>query len=142
MTAPTAQAVTIELPWHTPPLSLNDRHATRGERDAAIAKVRSDAGWIVKAQAMPRLGRQRHVRVELRYQPRRRGRRDEDNIVATYKPVCDGIVDAGIVPDDAPDYMTKVLPALVPPQPGARHGRMWLIITPAEPQPPAEVPDA
>jgi crossover junction endodeoxyribonuclease RusA len=141
VTAPTAQAVTIELPWHEPPLSLNDRHATRIVEAAAIAKVRRDAGWIVKS-VRARLGRPAHVRVELRYQPRRRGRRDEDNLTATYKPVCDAIVDAGIVPDDTGEYMTKVLPALVPPQPGQRHGRMWLIITPAEPLPPAEVPDA
>jgi crossover junction endodeoxyribonuclease RusA len=139
VTAPPAQAVTIELPWHTPPLSLNDRHANRFAEADEIAKVRRDAGWIVKAQAA-RLGRPPHVRVELRYQPKRGNRRDEDNLTATYKPVCDAIVDAGIVPDDTPRYMTKVLPALVPSQRGQRHGRMWLIITPAEPLPPAEVP--
>ena len=120
-------AVTILLPWDTPPLSLNDRHASKAAEAALIARVRRDAGWTVKAK---RIGHPPHVTVEMRSQPRRRGRRDTDNIVATLKPVCDAIVDAGVVDDDTPEYMTKVMPTIVAPTRSQRTGRLWLIITP------------
>lgn len=140
MTTPTtAQPVTIELSWWTPPLNLNDHHTRYLE--ARIAKeIRTEAGWQVRAK---RIGAHPHIRVELRYQPQRRGRRDEDNLGATLKHLCDGIVDAGVVPDDTADYMTKVMPAIVAPARGQRHGRMWLIITPqTTAPPPATAPDA
>ena len=35
-------------------------------------------------------------------------RRDADNPVLTLKALCDGLVDAEIVPDDTPEYMTKL----------------------------------
>ena len=72
MTHPAGEPYRLGLPWQRPPLSLNDRHSSRGHRDAAIATVRRDAGWVAKAA---RLGHHEHVTVELHYQPARRGRR-------------------------------------------------------------------
>lgn len=123
----TADPATILLPWDTPPLSLNDRHAHPAAAAADIARVRRDTGWVVKAR---RIGHHPHVTVEMRYQPRRRGRRDADNLVATLKAVCDGIVDAGVVDDDTPDQMTKLMPVIVNPTRSQPRGRLWLIITP------------
>ena len=40
------------------------------------------------------------------------GARDSDTIYPTFKAMCDGIVDAGIVPDDTPEYMTKLAPII------------------------------
>jgi hypothetical protein len=53
-----------------------------------------------------------HAVVEFTWFVPDRKRRDEDNPVATMKPICDGIVDAGVVPDDTPDLMTKMWPIL------------------------------
>jgi crossover junction endodeoxyribonuclease RusA len=38
--------------------------------------------------------------------------RDVENPVATYKPTCDALVTAGVVPDDSPVWMTKVMPVI------------------------------
>lgn len=116
----------LGLPWDRPPLSMNDR-MTGPQRDAAIAKVRRDAGWIARAA---RLGHHQHVTVALHYQPARRGRRDADNLVATLKPVADALVDARLVDDDDPAHMTKLMPPVIDaPAPGQRRGRLWLDIT-------------
>lgn len=53
-----------------------------------------------------------HCIVEMIWTVPDRKRRDEENPVATLKPVCDGLVDAGIVPDDVPLYMTKPMPRI------------------------------
>lgn len=137
MTSPVSAAVTILLPWDVPPLSLNDRLG-KFEEAAIIAKTRRDTGWVVKAR---RIGRHPHVSVELRYQPKRKRRQDEDNLVATLKPICDGIVDAGVVVDDTPEYMTKTLPAIITPTRSQRRGMLWLIITPTAPRAPVAAPD-
>lgn len=115
----------LGLPWDRPPLTMNDRFAHRAQHDAVVAKVRRDAGWTARAA---RLGRHQHVTVELHYQPPRRGRRDADNLVATLKPVADGLVDAGLVVDDDPAHMTKLMPVIDEPTPGQRRGRLWLEI--------------
>ncbi|MFC5993532.1 hypothetical protein ACFQE5_04790 [Pseudonocardia hispaniensis] len=121
-----AATVRLALPWDRPPLSLNDR-MPRPQRDALVAKVRRDAGWVAKAA---RLGHHDHVTVLLRYQPARRGRRDADNLVATLKPIADALVDAGLVDDDDPAHMTKHMPVIDAPTPGQRRGRLWIEITP------------
>lgn len=41
-------------------------------------------------------------------------RRDEDNIVLSAKPLFDGLVDFGLVPDDTPEHMTKLMPLIEP----------------------------
>ena len=52
--------------------------------------------------------------------------RDDENLVATLKPACDGLVDAGVVVDDTPQYMAKEMPVIVPPpEPGPR---CWLVV--------------
>ncbi len=40
----------------------------------------------------------------------RKGRRDDDNFVGSLKAVYDGIVDAGLLPDDDSEHMTKMPP--------------------------------
>lgn len=47
-----------------------------------------------------------------------------DNLVPTLKIACDALVDAKIVPDDTPEFMTKYMPVIVSDsKPG-----MWLEI--------------
>jgi crossover junction endodeoxyribonuclease RusA len=105
---------TIRLPWPAPPITANQRNHWR--KQATLVKaVRTSihthislgqftgAPWPVMAG---------HVTVELHYWPRDKRRRDADNLVPTLKSACDGLVDAGVVRDDTPDLMTKVMPIL------------------------------
>lgn len=111
---PVARSWDIRLPWTAVPLSLNDRghwparaRRTRAVRDAAA----------VAALAAPGLARADLARCEvgLTYVPRDRRRRDADNLVATLKACCDGLVDAGVVADDTPDLMVKRMPVIAAP---------------------------
>jgi crossover junction endodeoxyribonuclease RusA len=42
-----------------------------------------------------------------------RRRRDADNLMPTLKPLCDGLVDSGIVPDDTSEFMDKLMPKII-----------------------------
>lgn len=109
MTAP-AEVPTYELdlPWSAPPLSLNHKH--RWYTHAKTVREVRDAAHILAKQA--RIGACGRVRVTLHYRPRDRRVRDVENSTPTYKAACDGLVDAGIVRDDAPEFMEKLMPVL------------------------------
>lgn len=107
----------IRLPWPRPPLSLNDR-SHWAIRSRKTRNVRAVATAFVKAAHVPHSAR---IRVALTYHPRDGRRRDEDNVVATYKALCDGIVDAGVVPDDTPEFMAKEMPVIAAPIPKDPH---------------------
>lgn len=93
----------LTLPWTKPPLSLNDRMTWQVK--STWAKTLRRTAWALAKQAkLPPLGA---CDVVLVYVPRDRRRRDEDNLVATLKPLADGLVDAGVVADDTPDLMGK-----------------------------------
>jgi crossover junction endodeoxyribonuclease RusA len=99
----------LRLPWTTPPLSANDRRHWRAQA-ATVAGVR---GWVRDNHG--HLPRADHVVVTLTYYPRDRRRRDADNLVPTLKALCDGLVDAHVVADDTPAYMTKHMPVIAEP---------------------------
>ena len=110
----------IALPYRTPPLSLNQRgHWAAKAR--ATRDVRSRAAWLVRAARVAPLAR---VEVQLGYTPPDRRRRDTDNLVATLKAIADGVVDAGVVPDDTPEFMSKPEPVITDPD-KARAG-LWV----------------
>ena len=93
----------LNLPWKTPPLSLNrDLHRMAEARIAG--RIRAHVGWMARQARIPRA---EHCTVTLVWAPGDNGRRDTDNPVPTLKHACDGLVDAGIVPDDTPRWMTK-----------------------------------
>lgn len=119
----------IDLPWTAPPLSLNHRRHWRA--NAAKVRMVRDAAHVLAKQSG--IGPCPRVRVELHYRPRDKRTRDEENSVPTLKACCDGIVDAGIVPDDAPAYMEKGMPVLH--EPASTSGlkpRLWLVLTPLD----------
>lgn len=92
----------IDLPWPKPPLSLNQR--MHWAKQAKLVKeVRMIAR--VKARHIPEMQK---CSVELVWHVADKRRRDVDNPVATFKPLCDGLVDAEIVLDDTPEYMQKL----------------------------------
>lgn len=115
----------IDLPYELPPLSLNYRlhHRVKAKLEKA---VRQHVAETAVAQGIPEM---LHVVVELHYVPKDARRRDEDNLVATMKPACDGLVDAGVVDDDTRLYMTKVMPIIDPPDRAPRTSRLYLLIT-------------
>ena len=126
MTAPTV--FELQLPWTSPPISLNHRRHWRAT--ANLTRAVRDATHVLAREA--RIGRHERVRVTLHYRPRDKRIRDEENNVPTLKACCDGLVDAGIVPDDSPQFMEKDMPVI---HPAASPARLWLVVTPL----PAEV---
>lgn len=90
------------------PLSLNGREHWRLKAQQVKA-VRETTAWLARAAGIPPLGL---VRVDLHYRPRDKRRRDPLNLVATLKPVEDGLVDAGVIPDDTPDHLVPTMPTI------------------------------
>ena len=132
---PTENRWELTLPWTKPPMSLNDRMDRwtkppmslndRMDRwtKARWTKTLRQTAWALAKQAkIPPLGA---CDVVLLYVPRDRRRRDEDNLTATLKPLADGLVDAGVVVDDTPDFMRKD-PRLGDPDP--KRPRLVLIV--------------
>lgn len=114
----------IELPF-TKPMSLNDRmiwpvkqKITREWREAAQV--------LTKAAKVPPLGK---CSVLLVYEPRDARTRDPLNLVQSLKAVEDGIVKAGVVPDDNPKYVESRMPVILDKGAGHAHGRFWAVIT-------------
>lgn len=109
----------IRLPWDRPPASANDRDHWR-VKARKVAEVRLAAHGLVylaigvhSPAPAPVLER---IAVGLTYVPRDKRRRDPDNLVVPlFKALCDGIVDAGIVPDDTPAYMVRSMPVIAAP---------------------------
>lgn len=99
----------IVLPYETPPLTENQRMHWSARRKL-VARVRERASWEARSRRIPPLGR---CRVNLEWHVATNHRRDADNVVPTLKALCDGLVDAGVVPDDTPDLMEKTMPAIV-----------------------------
>jgi crossover junction endodeoxyribonuclease RusA len=106
----------IRLPWTKPPCSANDRDHWRvkaGKVAEIRAVARREAAAAFWFDGIPMFD---HIRVGLLYVPRDRRRRDPDNLVVPlFKALVDGIVDAGIVPDDTPRYVTREFPVIAEP---------------------------
>lgn len=104
MTEPWSE--TFVFDWRTAPLSLNQR-MHHMEKAKVTARLRSL--MHAKARHIPEMER---IEVLLVWVVKDRRRRDEENIVATLKPLCDGLVDAEVVEDDTPQFMHKLMPEI------------------------------
>ena len=114
----------IDLSFTRPPLNLNQRlhwaqkaELTRDIRQEVCIKTRP-----LKAAFAPG-----PIIVSLHWQPKDNRRRDSDNPVLTAKACFDGIVDAGLVPDDTPEHMVKLMPIIHPAIKG-EPAKCWLEI--------------
>lgn len=116
---------TFRLPWTSPPLSLNSRQHWAAKA-RITSSVRRSTAWLCKP-----LGAANQIQVTLTYVPKDSRRRDADNLVATLKPICDGIVDAGVVTDDDPLHMIKDMPVIAAADP--KDPRLELTITVLDP---------
>lgn len=104
---PQPPAAVIPFDWAKPPLNLNDR-GHWAKRSPVIADVRQAAMLLCRSKInRGELKPGEPVEVTLVWYAPDRIRRDADNPVATLKPICDGLVDAGLVPDDTPEWMDK-----------------------------------
>ena len=114
---------TVELPAGLEVLSLNGReHRMVRYRKGQVLE---DAAIVMTRKAkVPRLER---IHVTVLFDPPDRRERDHDNLSPTYKHLADGIVKAGVVPDDTPQYMVpgrcEVTGTVFP------RGRLRMIIT-------------
>lgn len=106
------------------PLSLNARmhHMVKAKK---TREVRDMAAMMTRAAKVPAC---RKIRVTLVYTPKDRRRRDPLNLVATLKACEDGLVDAGVVPDDNPLYVESVMPLIDAPEGKVDGGRLALLI--------------
>lgn len=117
MYAPKAQRHTSPQPCE--PLNANMRLHWRPERERKKT-VRDAIHYAAK-----KIGPARHITVQLRYRPGDNRRRDGSNLMPTQKPAVDGLVRAGIVPDDTAEYVTEHTP-VIDTGPGPR--RLWLTV--------------
>lgn len=94
------------FPYPKPPLSLNYR---MHHMQAANLTKQIRALTRAKTRHLPEM--ERSV-VELEWFVNTRTKRDSENPISTFKAMCDGLVDAEIVPDDTPRYMVKLMPRI------------------------------
>lgn len=114
---------TLDLSFDKPPLSLNQR--MHWAKKAKLTKeIRREV--YIRAKAA-RLKPSSEITVGLVYRPRDKRRRDPSNLIATQKPILDGLVDAGLVPDDTPEYVNELMPKILPPVKG-EPSRCWVEI--------------
>lgn len=117
----------LELPWTAPPLSLNHRRHWRANH-RLVQEIRHAACILAKAA---HIGPCARVEVTLHYRPRDRRTRDSENPTPTLKACCDGLVDAGIVTDDAPQFMVKNMPVIHEASTtSGLNPRLWLTVQP------------
>lgn len=83
-------------------LSANDR-ADRRAQSGKVAAIRRDAQLLARASGLQRFDRA-EVKIIVRF-PDEKRRRDPNNYHATTKPLMDGLVDAGMFPDDSKDFI-------------------------------------
>lgn len=114
---------TLRLPWTKPPLTLNQRGHWAG-RSRVIREVRNTARILARHAQIPACPR---IHAQLVYVPRDKRTRDQDNLVATLKPLLDGLRDAHIVPDDDPTHVAWTPPRIDPPNGADPH--LYLVIT-------------
>lgn len=104
------------------PLTHNDRMHW-GEKKGHVRAIREAVGIAAKATRIPAAER---ITVQLHYAPGdRRSVTDAPNLTATSKAAIDGLVDAGVVPDDTDKHVTEVMPEI---HKGMGVRRCWLTV--------------
>lgn len=97
---------TLTFDWARPPLNANQR--LHWAAKAKLTRQIRDTTALLARKMTPA----KHITVQLVWVVTDKRRRDSDNTYPTFKAMCDGIVDAGVVTDDTPQYMTKLGPTI------------------------------
>lgn len=114
----------LTLPYTKPPLSLNDRSHWAAKARTTKA-IRHAVTVLARAKRVPACDR---IAVELHYQQKVARPVDGDNLIATVKPCVDGLRDAGVIADDDTSRVVHHNPVVHTPEPGQRHGLVWLVV--------------
>ena len=102
------QQWSLKLPYQRPPLHANQRlHWAAKAR--MTKRARELSALLARSEGIPAC---RQVRVRLLWCVSDRRRRDPSNVVPTQKPLVDGLVDAGVVPDDTPKWVREDMPVI------------------------------
>lgn len=102
------QQWSLKLPYQRPPLHANQRlHWAAKAR--MTKRARELSALLARSEGIPAC---RQVRVRLLWCVSDKRRRDPSNIMPTQKPLVDGLVDAGVVPDDTPKWVQEEIPAI------------------------------
>lgn len=111
----------LRLTYHRPPLSLNGR-----QHYQVVARTKKSLSGEAMVRAMrARLPRGcTYADITLVYNPPDVRPRDEDNLVATLKPLVDGLVKYGLVADDDSTHVHTECRI----GPVRRPGEIWLRI--------------
>lgn len=118
---------TMPLSYDKPPLTLNSRMHWAAKAKTVAAIRRESA---TRARSLG-IGPQDRIAVQLHYRPRDKRIRDRSNLIGTQKPLLDGLVDAGVVPDDDDRYVDEQMPKIHPPSPDGP--ALWLTIEGEQP---------
>lgn len=102
------QTWTLVPEWTKPLTSLNDRLHWAVVKKSTL-RCKNFAMDAATAALIPPL---EHCIVEMVWTVPNQRVRDEENSMLDFKAICDGLVDAGIVPDDIPKWMTKLMPRI------------------------------
>ena len=115
---------TIALPFRAPPLTKN---AVRRMHHHREAKERKTIKTVVALLARD-LAPMEQATVVLHWRMPDRRRRDGDGAAPTLAACIDGLVEAGVLPDDSWQYVTHSGVTCHPPDP-PRPGALWLTVT-------------
>lgn len=96
----TGRTFTVQLPAGIELLNANRRIHWR--RRAEITKAIREATHLLACGSVPRLQR---AQIVAEYRPPDRRRRDVHNLYPSAKAAVDGLVDAGVLPDDSDRYL-------------------------------------
>lgn len=108
----------LELPnMHYP--TLNTRRS-KLQDGGTLKQWREAAGWAAKEQQVPALDK---PTVRLHFYPGDNRRRDAVNLALVHKAAVDGLVDAGVLEDDSPDFVDEMMPAIHP----GKGERRWVL---------------
>lgn len=100
----------LQLPWRSPPLSLN-RQPGHPVTHAAVKREIKTAAWaLAKQKRIPKLSA---IMVELVWYKGDNRRADGDNMATTLKPLIDGLVQAKVIPDDDSERVISSLSRVV-----------------------------
>jgi crossover junction endodeoxyribonuclease RusA len=89
-------------------MSMNDR----GHWAPKAQKVAQVREWSALAASEAHIPPMQFCSVVMLWTVPDKKRRDEENPMPDFKAACDGLVDAGVVPDDTPQYMAKFMPVI------------------------------
>lgn len=113
----------LDIP-NTRPVTANEvRNSHWRKTQPYLAEFRRTAQVLARIHRIPKSD---HITVRLMAYPPDKRRRDASNLMPTQKACVDGLVDAGIVPDDTAEFVTEEMPKIL--HDGQKRWRLVLLV--------------